>query len=344
MVLAALDLAARVQRLVLRRGRRPAAFLHEDVLDAVPIVSPPAGFVHIEMHEGGDIPRPRRASYGALQGRQQLGRRVDRLDDAMHGLALQAAVLFEEVIAVGKLFHRHQRLDLPLAEGRVQREDAPHVEKKGEELVLGKGIGDLGRHVVVVEGEHLHGFVARHEIGHAVCDELGIEEEIGKRRAGAGAADERIQFAVNFIKRLFGDGAHDEFHFGEGSFRSLDALLRALGKKGDLPGERKNAQPLDLGKIIEKEGGIFAARIEEGDVKAGALGGSDLLDEGQNASEPLRLFLRPAHGAAPLPVKFDAGQNKVVGAARRTEARLVKAPGDAPKLSFLHDGIPQKRT
>ena len=197
--------------------------------------------------------------------------------------------------------------------------------------------------MIVIEGEHLHGFVARHEVGHAVCDELGIKEKIGKRRAGAGAADERIQFAVDFIERLFGDGAHDELHFGEGFFRPLDALLRAVGEEGDLPGERKDAQPLDLRKIIEKEGGIFAARIEEGDVEAGALGRPDLFDEGQNASEPSRLLLRLAHGTAPLPVKFKAGQNIVVGAARRAEARLVKAPGDAPKFSFLNDGIPQKR-
>ena len=197
--------------------------------------------------------------------------------------------------------------------------------------------------MIVVEGEHLHGLVARHEIGHAVCDELGIEEKIGKRRAGAGAADERIQLAVDFIERLFGDGAHDEFHFGEGFFRPFDALFGAFGKEGDLPGERKDAQPLDLGEIIEKEGGIFAARIEEGDIEAGAFGGLDLLDKWQHALEPLRLLLRLAHGAAPLPVKFDAGQNIIVGAARRAEARLVKALRDAPKLPFLHDGIPQKR-
>ena len=225
----------------------------------------------------------------------------------------------------------------------MQREDAPHVEKKGEELVLGKGIGDLGCHVIVVEGEHLHGFVARHEIGHAVCDELGIKEEIGKRRAGAGAADERIQLAVDRIERLLGDGAHDELHLREGFFRPFDALLRAVGEEGDLPGERKDAKPLDLRKIIEKVGGIFAARIEEGDVKAGAPGGPDLFDEGQNALEPLRLLLRLTHGAAPLPVKFKAGQNKVVGAARRAEARLIEAPGNVPALPFRDDGISQKR-
>ena len=128
----------------------------------------------------------------------------------------------------------------------MQGEDAPYVKEKGEKLVLGEGISDLGRHVVVIEGEHLYGLVARHKIGHAVSDKFGVKEQIGERRAGAGTADERIQLAVDFIERLLGDGAHDKFHLGEGLFRSLDAAPRAVGEEGDLPGEGKDAKIFDL--------------------------------------------------------------------------------------------------
>ena len=151
------------------------------------------------MHERGDIARERRTPDRPLEGRQQLGHGVDRLHDAVHRLALIAAVFFDEIVPIGELLHGHERLDLPLSQRRMQRQKPPDVIQRGQQVIVGKGIGDLRGDMVIVEPEHLHRLVASHKVRDAVFHQLGIEEQVCERRTGAGIARQFIEPAIDAL-------------------------------------------------------------------------------------------------------------------------------------------------
>lgn len=289
------------------------------------------------MDKGGDVSRPGRGADGAFQGREEFGDFADRLDDVGDQLALISRQGFERVVPVCQLFHRHQGLDLPLFQGRVQGEDAPDVEQGGEEFVFRKGIGDFGRDVVVIQPEHLHRLVARRKIGDALGDQIGIEQDVGEGGAGAGVAAQREEFAVDLFQVVRLDGAGEKFDVRKRLFRPFDARSGAVGHEGDFPGERQDAQPPDFGEIIEHEGGILAARVEERDVETGFFRTGNLVDQGQDALQFLRLFRRPAHGASARFVEFETGQDEVVGAAGGAKARFGEGRGRLSHLFFRYD-------
>ena len=89
--------------------------------------------------------------------------------------------------------------------------------------------------------------------------------------------------------------------------------------------------------MIKHKGGIFSAGIEQRHIEAGFFAAGDLIHQGKQAFQILNLMGRLTHGAQAVAVKFQTGNDKIIGGTAGSESRLVQRDGDRSDMGHLND-------